>query len=160
MPPDHNSLAPSSSTSSFKRPRAGPPSPSSSPSPKRAASEDPASIGSSGHELPSPVSHLSENNQPASSSPLRMELDDDSQETTAWVERTGQVSLDEERQALEASSAEQTGAKEVYDALLGRSARVTKADVRLHVTNFPSWKHLLPPGERIPASFHAICHVR
>lgn len=65
----------------LKRP---PPSPSTSSSPKRAASEDPLSL-SVDHPPPSAFP----------SSPLAMDVDET--ESTGWVARTGQVSIADER---------------------------------------------------------------
>ncbi|GMK56830.1 hypothetical protein CspeluHIS016_0306700 [Cutaneotrichosporon spelunceum] len=65
----------------LKRP---PPSPSSSSSPKRAASEDPLALATD-HPPPSALP----------SSPLGMDIDET--ESTGWVARTGQVSLVDER---------------------------------------------------------------
>lgn len=73
--------APSPPVVTLKRP---PPSPSTSSSPKRAASEDPQGGDNQPH------SHLTASALP--SSPLGMDIDET--ESTGWVARTGQVSLD------------------------------------------------------------------
>ena len=89
------------SVSSLKRPRStsNPPSPSSTSSPKRAASEDPFTSSS---DSGPPNDLLSPNTQITNaSSPLRMDIDDDGNEQSGdgesgWVRRTEEVHLSPE----------------------------------------------------------------
>ncbi|KAL1410813.1 hypothetical protein Q8F55_001756 [Vanrija albida] len=86
-----NGLAP---PTTLKRPRTDPPSPSSSSSPKRAASEDPIAALDSSSLPPSQAPPLHP------SSPLsRMDVEDEHESTSEWVHRTGRVSLSETEHA-------------------------------------------------------------
>lgn len=96
---DQDSLA---QPSSLKRPRPEPPSPSTS-SPKRAASEDTASVAAIAVDSSLASAHAQATHFP--SSPLGMNVDADDELEAGWVARTGQVSLSEDAAASNSAAA-------------------------------------------------------
>lgn len=138
-----------------------PPSPSSSSSPKRAASEDATSALSSA-DAPTASSllpHLAPPLYP--SSPLRMDCDDEA-ESTGWVDRTGQVSLGSEDDATTpgGDGSKRGELREVYDAVLGRLESRCRVDNRLRAPAIHHRRSVLPASKTILQQPQELCVLR